>query len=293
MKILITGITGFVGSNLADFLNKKGFKIFGLVRENSDTNHLIKNNIEYLVYDESKIIDFFNKNQFDGVIHLASKFIVNHKFEDINDIINSNITLPSKLLDLSVKNNVKWFINTGTFWQHYNNEEYSPVNFYSSAKKSFEDVSKYYYQDSKITFLTIKLTDTYGFGDKRNKILNLWKNLIEKEEELNMSKGEQFIDLVYIDDVVLGYFNIINKLKNENRELLNGKTFTISSKKPLKLIELAEIFEKISNKNLKINWGALEYRNREFMTPYKNINPIDGWSPTIDLEGGLKKFLDL
>lgn len=293
MKILITGVTGFVGKHLANLLITKGFKIYSIVRKASDTRFLDKNEIDYVYNNEQNIISFFEINKFDGIIHLASRFLVNHDLEDIDDIVNTNILFPTKLLELSTKNNVKWFINTGTFWQNYKNEMYNPVNLYSSTKQAFEDISKYYTQVSDINFTTIKLNDTYGFGDTRKKILNLWRDLIKNDNELDMSGGEQLIDLVYIDDVIHAYLILICKLQKDVNINLRNKTFTVSSHNPIKLRELSYIFEKVSNNKLKINWGKLDYRKREIMIPYNNYQPIEGWMPIISLEEGIKKFLGL
>lgn len=73
MKILVTGATGFIGQNLISLLLKKNYEIHCIVRLNSDTSKLEKN-VQIFQYDESidSLIKYFQEQQFDGVIHLAS-----------------------------------------------------------------------------------------------------------------------------------------------------------------------------------------------------------------------------
>ncbi len=291
MKILITGITGFIGTNLYEYLiNKNEYEIYALVRSNENIKHLEKNSIKCFNYKENDLELLFKENNFDGVIHLASKFIVNHQSEDIEAIIESNILFPTKILEMSCKYNLKWFINTGTFWQHFDNQEYMPVNLYASTKQSFEDIAKFYTSSYDINFVTLKLNDTYGIGDTRPKVFNLWLKIAKSQESLDMSAGEQLIDIVYIDDVISGYDQLINLLI-ENK-IPKNSSYCISSGNPIKLKDMSKIFEKVSKKKLNINWGAKSYRPKEVMIPWNNGILIPQWSSKVSLEEGIKKFVD-
>jgi CDP-paratose synthetase len=170
MKILISGSTGFIGKHLVKRLLSKKYDIYAIVRNTKDSNLLGKEKSFIFSGDTEKLVSFMQKEKFDGVIHLASLFLASHKADDIKDLINSNVFLGTAILEASVKSNVKWFLNTGTFWQHYNNKDYSPVNLYAATKQAFEDIAKYYTETSKINFATIKLSDTFGENDTRPKI---------------------------------------------------------------------------------------------------------------------------
>jgi nucleoside-diphosphate-sugar epimerase len=166
------------------------------------------------------------------------------------------------------------------------------VNLYAATKQAFEDIAKFYLDTSGINFVTLKLNDTYGPADKRKKILNVWMNCIQTGEALDMSEGEQLIDITYIDDVVDAYVTMIKLLENDTSSSLKGKFFAVSSSKPLKLKELAKIFERISSGKLNINWGAKPYRSREVMIPWNQGKSIPGWKPRVSLEEGIKRFIN-
>lgn len=215
MKILITGATGFIGKNLSLKLQKEKIDFKCIIREKSSKEFFLQNAIEFFVFDNSinSLIKYMKKEKFDGVIHLASLFIAEHKNEQIDDLISSNILFGTKLLQACVESDVKWFLNTGTFWQHYNGEAYNPVNLYAATKQAFEDMAKYYSEAFGLKFVTLKLNDTYGEGDTRRKIFAIWEQIAKTGETLDMSKGEQYIDIVHISKVVDAYMILIDNYK--------------------------------------------------------------------------------
>ena len=293
MKILITGITGFIGNHLSKKLLKYGHEIYAILRNPALENKYKEDNIKSFV-DNNSVADlaiFFERVKFDGVVHCASHFSVENKPEEIEDLITSNVLFSTRLLESSVKTNVNWFINTGTFWQHYGNKAYSPVNLYAATKQAFESLAQYYMEISKIDFVTLKLSDTYGPNDKRPKIFNLWKKVAETGEILEMSPGEQYIDAVYIDDVVDAYVRMIELLQRDNQKTLKGKSFAVSSGKPIKLKDLANVFEKVAKRQLNITWGEKPYRKREVMMPWDKGTEIPGWGPKVSIEAGISALL--
>lgn len=294
MKILITGATGFIGKHLIDSLTKSHYSIFIITRKNSNTTSINKK-VTILKYDEdiTNLESFFKEYKFDGIIHLASIFLSEHNKEDINNLINSNITFGTQLLEMSKKHKVKWFINTGTFWQHYKNEEYNPVNLYAATKEAFIDIAKYYTETSNLIFTTIKLNDTFGPNDTRKKIFNIWKEISENNQTLKMSKGEQLIDICFIEDIINAYEILIKHLNSRRANSFRNKIFVVSSNEKTSLKELAKLFEKTTQKKLNILWGEKEYRKREVMVPYNNGKVIPNWKPKFSLEEAILKTVGI
>ena len=286
MNILITGATGFIGKALVSRLLKEGNNLFFTTRESKPDHQSI--NLAQSTHQE--VISFFIKHQIDGIIHLASLVLVTHSPNDIKNLIDSNIAFPTQLLEAAKETKVKWFINTGTFWQHYNNEEYNPVNLYAATKQAFEDVLKYYSETSTIQFLTLEISDTFGPEDTRSKIFNLWLKAKNSNEELNMSPGNQMIDILYIDDVVDAFKCAINRLQNSINKL---EKFSITSQKPLSLREASTIFESVFKSELKINWGKLPYREREVMQTWNKGQNLPDWSPKKSFAQGCEEIFKL
>ncbi len=291
MKILITGPTGFIGKHLIKQLLSDNISVIAVEKFGADIRFLEQNNIKYTFYNEYQdLFNFINIEKPDGIIHLASLFLASHTSEQLNDLVNTNVLFPLHLIEAATNADVKWFINTGTFWQHYENKEYSPVNLYAATKESFEDLAKYYYETKDINFVTLKLSDTFGPGDIRLKIFNLWIKAALSGEPLDMSPGEQFIDISYIDNVISGFSALANLLNNDKEKKFKGKSFALKAEKRMSLKDLSALFIKITGCDLKINWGKKEYRFREVMMPWETGETIPGWKPTVSLEEGIKLF---
>ena len=175
---IITGATGFIGSNLVRVLLKNNSKITIITRKNSDYSKIldIKDKLNIYEYngDIIELVNLFNLINPDLVIHLASSFILNHRLDEIDKLIDSNIRFGTQILEAMKLSNCKKIINTSSYYQHYNNEIYNPVNLYAATKQAFEDII-YYYSSSEynIKSITLELFDTYGENDSRPKILNL------------------------------------------------------------------------------------------------------------------------
>jgi len=293
MKIVITGATGFVGKSLLERLIENDHQIYIIIRSHSDTSNL-PSNINHLIDDggAKTLENFFLKIKPDGIVHLASLFLAQHQTEDVESLIISNILFSTRLLEAATKSNVNWFINTGTFWQHYNNEDVNPVNLYAATKQAFEDIAKFYYETQDINFVTIKLNDTFGSGDTRKKVFNLWKSLADSNETLGMSPGEQIIDMSYIENIIDAYVTMIDNLKSDTNMAYKGQVFAISADERMSLKDLAKVYEKVTKSTLKINWGARPYRDREVMLPWDKGIPVPGWKQKISLNDAMAKVIN-
>lgn len=289
MNILVTGVTGFIGMNLLKALNDK-YVVYVLVRPTTDLSKVSTEHI--FVFDDNivELSNYLRTNKIRGIVHLASLYITQHQPMQIKDLILSNVYLGAALLEAAVEANVKWFLNTGTIWQNYipDSQEYCPVNLYAATKQAFIDMAKYYTEISELKFCTLKLCDTYGPDDTRPKILTLFKRIAETGETLDMSPGEQLIDLVYIDDVVDGFEHLILMLEND---ACIKNDYVLSSGHPIRLKDLASMYEEITGKVLNINWGGRRYKQREVMIPWQEGNVLfkidrDMRKMLINIDGG-------
>ena len=289
---LVTGATGFVGSHLVKRLINDGWNVNIIARPNSSLN-IISDIIEKLTihrYDGTtdRMLDILSEAKPKIVFHLASLFIAEHQPKNIEQLIKSNILFATQLVEAMVRNGVYSLVNTGTSWQHYNNEDYNPVCLYAATKQAFEDILRFYVEATPLRVITLKLFDTYGPNDPRPKLFNLLKKVAEEQKPLAMSQGEQLIDIVYIDDVIDAFMIAAERLLNGKVE--NYEDYAVSSGKPIKLRELVETYEKAIGKKLPIEWGGRPYRSREVMVPWNKGRLLPGWSIKMGLEEGIKNL---
>jgi nucleoside-diphosphate-sugar epimerase len=167
---LVTGATGFVGSRLVKKLVCDGWVVHIIVRDGSKLTELkeIVGDIHIHEYDgsSSSMTEIVSSSNPSVVFHLASLFLSEHKSDQINDLIDSNITFGTQLLEAMVTCQVYNLVNTGTSWQHYQNEQYSPVNLYAATKQAFENIVQYYVEarisrSSPINFLILMVKEIH------------------------------------------------------------------------------------------------------------------------------------
>jgi len=284
MKILVTGATGFIGSHIAERLKREGHDIYILIRKKEKN---IRQKYKTIIYNENinDLISDFKRVNLDLVIHCAAFFVSEHKTEDVDNLIKSNILLTNHLLEAMYITGVKKIINTSTSWQHYNDEEYNPVCLYAATKQAAEDIIKFYVEAKQIQAINLTIYDSYGKNDSRNKIINLFNKLDNNKEYLNMSLGEQYIDLIYIKDIVDAYITAMNIIALP--EYKGMQKYYLHSNNPMKLKDVAKTYEKVNNTVLNINWGKLKYRDREVMNIYIKGKILPNWKPKYTLEQGL------
>jgi CDP-paratose synthetase len=295
-KILITGATGFIGSHLSKKLLADGHELCLTLLVHEKNPFEGDHRVQSYVLNNAGVepfITFFKSSKIEGVIHLAS-FVQsgNHDLGDVEKLIDTNIKFSTLVLEASVQAGVKWFINTGTYWQHYDNATYSPVNLYAATKQAFMDIARYYWETNKINFSTLKLYDTYGPNDTRPKIFNLWERIAHSRETLDMSLGEQLIDISHVSDIVNAFALLSSHLENLHPEVKNGAVFEVKAKSRYTLKQLAAIFEETTNTKLNINWGGREYREREVMMPWESGAVVPGWEPLIPINEGIKSLFN-
>ena len=292
MNILVTGASGFIGSRLCADLSGQGeHKVFALLREGTPADRFGEAVVP-IVYTGSidDLIITMREREIDGIVHLASLFLAQHAPADIAQLISSNILLGTHLIEAAAQTGVRWFINTSSFWQHYENRGYSPVALYAANKQAFEDILRYYRETSAVKIVTIELFDTYGPGDTRPKLFRLLKNLVNKPAGLAMSPGEQRMNLLYIDDVINAYRAMIDLLQGNT--VLDDK-YCASAEELPSLRQVAALFSEVVGRELKIEWGGRPYRDREFMDPSPIYPPVPGWRQCHSLKEGIEKMIRL
>ncbi len=289
MNILVTGATGFIGTNLTAELRKK-HRLFILGQFEGDPEKLGLPGC-VMTGDIPALAAYIKENGIEGIIHLASLYLPSHRPEQVKDLVDSNVFFGTAVLEAaSLAGCVRWFLNTGSIWQNYRVEgnAYNPVNLYAATKQAFIDMARYYEDMFGLRFCTLKLCDTYGPRDPRPKLFKLFKDCSESGQVLKMSPGGQKLDLLYISDIVAGFCHLAEMLSDGRP--VDGQ-YVLSSGEHLTLRAVADTFSRVSGRTLNIEWGGRPYREREVMVPWKGP-VLPGWKPEIRLEEGIRLFLE-
>ena len=141
-KILLTGSTGFIGSELLKNLSKSN-KVYITLRKKTKKNLKYKNVNKIYFSSFQNLNDKIKKLKINTVIHCATHYVKKHDFKDIKKLSETNILFGNIILENLEKMDVKTFINFSTVWENFNGKKDNYYNLYSAYKSSFNNIINY------------------------------------------------------------------------------------------------------------------------------------------------------
>ena len=136
-KILLTGSTGFIGSELLKDLSQDN-KVYVILRKKLKNNQRHKNVIQIFYNSYKNLNNKIKKLKIDTVIHCATHYVKSHNIQDLEKLSNSNILFGNIILENLKLMGVKKFINFSTVWENYDGKKGNFYNLYSTYKLALE-----------------------------------------------------------------------------------------------------------------------------------------------------------
>jgi nucleoside-diphosphate-sugar epimerase len=266
-KIFITGISGFLGSQIAKQFLNKGQKIIATKRSNSNLwrcEDFIAD-IIWINTDETnwstKIIDL--KPQI--IIHSAWNGVAANDRDDW-EVQLSNLDFTLTILQVAKKCEVKKIIGFGSQAEYGNfsgiideNYQLKPNSAYASSKIAVSQIINDFCSINKINWYWFRLFSFFGELESNNWFIPTLIDKILKEQKMDMTPGEQKYAYMYVEDLA----NLITKIVHSN---VKPGIYNISSSNAISLVEIAnKILALINPQTSKINFGALQYRENQSM----------------------------
>jgi nucleoside-diphosphate-sugar epimerase len=285
-KILVTGVTGFLGSHLAKALLIAGYEVVALKRKSSSLRRVedVVNNIVFFDIEEIDFDQLFRDcGNINTIIHTATCYGRNN--ESVSEIFTANAEFPLRLLDAGNRAGVKVFLNTDTILDKY-------LNLYALSKNQLLQWGKFFAKHENIRFGNIRLEHFYGPDDDPTKFsAYVINSCLNNVPELKLTKGEQKRDFIYIDDVVTAYMVLLEKMDFINSAFVE---FDIGSGHSVSIREFVEMAHLLTASKTHLSFGALPYREGEVMHSEADISALMklGWCCRYDLDAGLKKVIE-
>ena len=277
MNILLTGCTGFIGSNVLNKFKNKN-KIYIILRNKKKNKLFKKKNI--------KIINFINYTELNKklskikaelVIHTATHYAKSHNKKDIKEFSDSNILFGNIILENLKNMNTKKFVNFSTIWEDYNGIKDNYFNLYSAYKNAFSKILNFYKKNLKnIKFYELMISDTFGLNDKRFKLINVLRKNYKNNIKTNIVSKKLFINLLNVEDITNAVYLIHSKNIRPEKYLLKNKS-------DINIGQIINKFNKENKKKIDVNWlsnnlikeKSLQYKKLKSWNPLKsNISDI-------------------
>ncbi len=268
MKILVTGVAGFIGYNLSKLLLEKKYKVFGI--DNFDNYYSSKFKFERLkdlkknknfkfnkidITNSSKIKNFFKNKKFDIIVHLAAQAGVRYSLINPEKYVDVNIFGFLNIIEQARINNIKNFIYASSSSVYGDSKKFplkenqilNPKNIYGLSKKLNEQTAKLYSKCYNMNCTGLRFFTMYGeWGRPDMFMFKLFKSSLNNSLFYLNNYGNHKRDFTYINDATFAIYKLIKKNQKHHN------IYNICSDKPIKISKIIDHFKKNNNAKIKL-----------------------------------------
>jgi UDP-glucuronate 4-epimerase len=326
-KILVTGAAGFIGFHTTKALLREGYNVVGLDNMNTyypitlkeerlkncgisvkeDICALISSslfdNYQFVKLDlqnREKVAELFQEQKFDMVIHLAAQAGVRLSIKKPYNYIDSNINGFITILEGCRNTQVKHLVFASSSSVYGNSSAPSfcetdnvdhPVSLYAATKKAGELMAYTYSHLYDMPVTGLRFFTVYGpWGRPDMAYFKFTKAILDGVPIDVFNKGDLYRDFTYIDDIVEGIQNVLQKKPVKKPKF---GIYNIGNSKPVKLSEFITILEDVLGKKSIQHYKPMQdgdvYKTFANTTKLENFT---GFKPKTNLRDGLKVFVE-
>lgn len=293
MNILITGASGFIGSNLVKRLVDDGHKLFCISHSDINTNDSVTNYIGNF-QDKNLLNEILP--QVEMVIHLACSSVPENSILFPDQDVQNNVLGSLELLTQMKNHQVRKIIYVSSGGVVYGNaeivpttesEKLNPISSYGITKMLVEQNIILLAENFNIDYCVFRISNAYGNGQhqiKNQGIINIWMNNIKDDKPIKLIEGgHQIRDYIHINDIV-------NAFKITIKNNITG-IYNISTGVGTSLNQLKDRMEDIVGKKAHIE----QIPNRKFDVEVNclssdKFSKISGWKANISIDEGLRNL---
>ena len=326
--ILVTGAAGFIGSFLCKTLltQYENARVIGV---DSITDYYdpslkderlkmlsdLKKDFTFIkgdIADKTFIEDIFSKYKPSVVVNLAAQAGVRYSITNPESYIHSNIIGFYNILEacrntMQTKNSVEHLVYASSSSVYGSNKKvpYStedkvdnPVSLYAATKKSNELFAHAYSKLYKIPSTGLRFFTVYGpMGRPDMAYFKFTNKLVKKEPIQIYNMGDMWRDFTFVDDIVKGIINVMQKTPAETEDGAPYKVYNIGNNKPESLMNFVQILEEcLINEKIITEPGKKELlpmQPGDVYQTYADVTDLEkdfGFKPSTSLKEGLSAF---
>ena len=301
-RVFLTGATGFVGSNLARLLVKKGYEVHISLRKSSDSWRIrellpqLKSHALDLT-NQKKVEESLGKIKPDIIFHLANLNILGGKqFPDL-DVINVNLIGLINLLNATKDMPYRCFINTGSSSEYgpkptamKESDSCNPTNTYGITKLAATQYAREFAMAHKKPILNLRLFSPFGPYDDPSRLMTYAINRALQNKPLKLANKGSVRDYIYVENVAQMYLKMI-----KGAARYKGETFNLGSGQQRSVLEVVEgILSKTQSKS-KVEWNAVKERSfdsKHWKADMGKTKRCFGEFLDVDFDEGLQRTIE-
>ena len=326
MRILITGVAGFIGSGLALRLLDRGDSVYGIDNMNDYYSVALKESrlgrigahpqfrFEKLdISDRKGVARLFRENRFDAVMNLAAQAGVRYSLENPHAYVDANLVGFVNLLEGCRQSGVGHFVfassssvygaNTRQPFSEHDNVDH-PVSLYAASKKANELIAHSYAHLFRLPCTGLRFFTVYGPWGRPDMALFLFtKGILANTPIRVFNHGRMVRDFTYIDDIIEGVIRVIDhpaqpdsSWSGDNPDPATSnapyRIFNIGNSRPVELMRYIHILEEQLGK--KAVMELLPLQDGDVPSTVSDVSALEaavGFKPATPVEVGIARFV--
>ena len=327
MRILVTGVAGFIGFHLADRLLRDGNEVVGMDNLNAYYNvqlkkhrlAILKKNPAFRFHvldlaDRQGVAELFSTEKPEVVVNLAAQAGVRYSLENPHAYIDSNITGFTNILEGCRHNEVKHLVyassssvygaNTAKPFSVHHNVDH-PISLYAATKKANELMAHTYAALYKLPCTGLRFFTVYGPWGRPDMALFLFTRAILEGRPIDVyNNGKMRRDFTYIDDIIEGVVRIMTRVPSGSPEWSGKKPdpassfapyrlFNIGNNQPVELMDFIAALE--DHLGRKAQMRFLPMQAGDVPETYADVDDLMaevGFKPSTSIREGIDKFVE-
>lgn len=304
-KVLITGISGFVGKHLTEFLLAKGeYEIIGTSRSQESVENVILKKVDLL--DKQAVEDLLTSQKPDVIVHLAAMTSPAESFKSPEATLTNNILAELNLLEVLKKHEMKQvrflLVSTSEVYGLVNPSDIPvdeetplrPASPYAVSKIAQDYLGLQYHLSYGLDIVRVRPFNHIGPGQQDKFVVPSFAKQIAEIEKgkqepiLKVGNLDAKRDFTDVRDIVSGYHLLLAQGKA-------GEVYNIGSGKSHKIGDMLNQLIALSTKEIRVETDPAKLRPvdiPEIVCDYAKLQKLTDWKPEISFEKTLEDILE-
>jgi UDP-glucuronate 4-epimerase len=327
MKILVTGVAGFIGSHTVRRLTQDGHELVGVDNLNDYYDVQLKlDRLELLtclpqfrfkkldISDRSAVKSLFAGEKFDRVIHLAAQAGVRYSLTNPHAYVDSNVTGTLNILEGCRHHGVQHlvFASTSSVYGMNTNMPFSPhrgvdhpLSLYASTKRAGELMCHNYAALFGLPVTALRFFTVYGPWGRPDMALFLFtKNILAGKPIDVFNNGHHKRDFTFVSDIAEGVVRSCYHVATENPGWTGTAPDPATSKAPFRIYNIGNNSPVALSRYIEVLEACLGQKAERNMLPlqlgdvtdtFADVSDLEaavGYRPSTTVENGVRAFVD-
>jgi len=313
MKILVTGVAGFIGFHCTLRLLEQGHQVIGFDNLNAYYDVRLKQarldilnsrtNFDFEfgdLADHKAVSALFERGNFDLVLHLGAQAGVRYSIDNPFAYIDSNVTGTLSVLEACRRTDVRNMIYASSSSVYGANVEQPfsvkdrvdrPVSLYAATKRANELMCESYSRLYQLKLIGLRFFTVYGPWGRPDMAYFKFANLIRSGQPIAVyNHGKMGRDFTFIDDIVDGVCAAVYRISDPDTPAAH-KVYNLGNSKPERLMDMISFLERALGEKAELRF--LPMQPGDVYETFADISESTaelGYEPKVSLSDGLNRF---